>query len=182
MRYGTVATALLMTLLACAPAAVAPPDVSVTTSPRSDAGVGATPSGGAAAVVPAANWPNPDPNPPAISCAYRYPDDLQDRANAFDATVVDVDLGKYSEDAGARPATLTVSLNEVFKGPQKSSVVMKTWDFSLPPRPERVVGVRILAAAGEALDLMSCGFTRPYSQSDADRWRELFARAANARG
>ncbi len=67
---------------------------------------------------------------------------------------------------------LELRVNQRFKGAVGATVVLKTWDFMLPQ--EDVTGVRVLAAAGESLDLMGCGFTRPYSPEDAAVWAEAF--------
>jgi hypothetical protein len=117
------------------------------------------------------DWPATKPGP-AVSCVYDYPADLPDREIAFDGTITRVRMGTYDEDAGATPARLELEVNEVFTGTLAEVVTMRTWDFMLPD--EDVTDVRILAAAGPTLDLMGCGFSRPYSVGEAREWREAF--------
>lgn len=120
-------------------------------------------------------WPDLRP-PTAASCVSQYPDELPARANAFDATVAKVTVGDFDENAGMRPATVDLAIHEVFAGPERQSVQLHTWDGFLPQgNPQEPVGLRVLASAGDTLDLMACGFTRPYSQTDADAWRRIFA-------
>lgn len=121
-----------------------------------------------------ANWPDVDSGGEA--CVVRYPHDLGKLENAFDGTIEAVEFGNYNEDAGATPVRLEFRVNEVFRGQHIDNfVVMNTWDFMLPN--EDVTGTRLLAAAGPSLDLMGCGFTRPYSEDDASRWRKTFSLA-----
>ena len=109
----------------------------------------------------------------AERCAYEYPDDLADRAIAFDGTIVGITRGQYDDDAGAVPIDLEVRVNQPFRGDLSGVVTMHTWDFMLPGRD--VTGVRVLAAAGPTMDLMGCGFTRPYSEAEAGHWRDVFS-------
>jgi len=119
-----------------------------------------------------AGWPSVDTA--AVTCVVTYPDDLTESSVAFDGTVVGVQAGEPQPDAGGdRPVRLELRVNQRFKGAVGAAVVMKTWDFMLPG--EDVTGVRVLAAAGESLDLMGCGFTRPYSPEEAAVWAEAFA-------
>ena len=111
----------------------------------------------------------------AIECVYDYPEDLVERPIAFDGTVETVLFGAEDEDAGARPARVEMRVNEVFRGDIDGFIVMNSWDFMVPG--EEIVGTRVLAAAGHTLDLMACGFTRPYTTEDADMWRSTFAGA-----
>ena len=64
------------------------------------------------------------------------------------------------------------------KGDVDEIVTMHTWDFSAPESsdPWDPTGIRILAAASETLDVMSCGFTRLYTPEDAESWDTLFSR------
>lgn len=122
-------------------------------------------------------WPNhamSSADVRAIECVSVYPEELGQRANAFDATITSVDLLAYKPDAGARPARVTMSVHEVLAGPERTTVTMRTWDFMLPARPREAVGVRVLAAAGPTLDLMACGYTRVFSQEDAEVWDAAF--------
>lgn len=121
-----------------------------------------------------AAWPETDVDS-ASSCIVEYPEDLPDRPIAFDGTITDVATGARDEDAGATPVRLDVQINEVFSGDVQDSVVMRTWDFMLQDRD--VQGARILAAAERSLDLMGCGFTRPYSETEAAEWRAAFSSA-----
>lgn len=127
----------------------------------------------------ASEWPEvwTEKSGAAIECVYAYPDGLAEQPNAFDATVTGVRVGadEGETEASPTPATLELTVNEVFAGPERSTITMHTWTFMLPADPEAAVGARILAAAGETLDLMSCGFTRQYSAADAADWRETFA-------
>lgn len=159
------------------PAGGVPPAASI-----SEGGAAAAPASEDRDAAAAVQWPQPDTNADAARCAYQYPDELADRANAFDATVTGVDVGEYSPDHAARPATVTVSVNEVFNGRQEGTAVLKTWDFSLPENPEHIVGARILASAGPTMDLMGCGFTQPYSKKTADMWRDVFTSSAQDDG
>jgi hypothetical protein len=119
-------------------------------------------------------WPDPRP-PAAASCVSLYPDRLTRHPNAFDATVTAVRVGAYVHDAGASPATVELTVHETFTGPERSAVTMKTWDFMLPRKPQSAVGLRVLLAAGETLDVKGCGYSRPYDAGDAAEWRAAFA-------
>ena len=121
-------------------------------------------------------WPDPRP-PAAASCVSLYPDRLTSHPNAFDATVTAVRLGPYAHDAGGAPATVDLTMHETFTGPTLSKVTMKTWDFMLPTEPQSAVGLRVLLAAGETLDVKACGHSRPYDADDAAEWRPAFAGA-----
>ena len=116
-------------------------------------------------------WPATDATT-AGSCVVSYPDDLEDRAVAFDGTIMDTVRGDPNEDAGATPVDVRVRVHEAFRGNVGDAVTMHTWDFMLPE--EDVKGVRILAAADAAMDLMGCGFTRPYSAEEAGVWKDAF--------
>lgn len=118
-----------------------------------------------------ATWPDTDVGGTS-SCVIEYPEDLAERPVAFDGTITAVTTGAHDEDAGATPVRLEVQINEVFAGDVRDSVVMHTWDFMLQDRD--VEGARVLAAAEPSLDLMGCGFTRPYSSAEAAEWRATF--------
>ncbi len=121
-------------------------------------------------------WPETSEDTSAGSCVYKYPEDLEERPYAFDGTVVSVSRGEYVEDAGSTPLELRVQINEAFNGDLSDTVTVHTWDFSSPESGDTVdlVGARILAATGDTMDLMGCGFTRPYSVEDAELWRTTF--------
>jgi hypothetical protein len=123
------------------------------------------------AVGDLADWP--DVTTEDMDCVVSYPEDLDDRPFAFDGTIEAVHLTAYDEDAGARPARLEIRIHEVFRGDLDEFVVLQSWDFMLPQ--EDLAGTRVLAATGHSLDLMGCGFTRPYSKRDATFWRQTFA-------
>ncbi|HWC32060.1 MAG TPA: hypothetical protein VG709_02930 [Actinomycetota bacterium] len=117
-------------------------------------------------------WPSTEIGP-AVSCVSEYPHRLDDRAYAFDGTIQEVTRGEYDQDAGATPVDLRLRVNEVFQGDLGDVVTMHTWNFMLPEHDVR--GTRILASAGPTLDLMGCGYTRPYSEEDAQYWRDVFS-------
>ncbi|HEY7875994.1 MAG TPA: hypothetical protein VIG64_12825 [Actinomycetota bacterium] len=119
-----------------------------------------------------ADWP--DVRTRNSDCVVDYPKDLAERALAFDGTIESIDVGEHDDDAGATPVRLGVRLHEVFRGDLDEFVVIRTWDFMLSQHD--VTGVRILAAVDLTLDLMGCGFTRPYSVKDAARWRAIYAK------
>jgi hypothetical protein len=119
------------------------------------------------------SWPDARP-PAAASCISVYPDELSTNANAFDGTVTGVHVGELDKDAAAAPATVEVVVHETFAGHRRGTVTMKTWDFMLPEDPTSVVGLRVLLAAGDTLDLKGCGYSRPYNASEAKTWREAF--------
>jgi hypothetical protein len=121
-------------------------------------------------VARSTDWPPSDPGP-AISCVYDYPEDLPDRAKAVAGTVTEVSLGEYDADAGATRATVTIAVDEWFRGGSGPTVVLNTFDFMLPDAPQDAVGTRILAAFGPTRDLMACGFTRPWDEKTARAWR-----------
>ena len=125
------------------------------------------------------DWPSTEIGA-AASCVYDYPRDLGGREIAFDGTITATVVGEYDENAGAKPVTLYLYVNEVFKGdlPEHDEITMSTWDFMLPD--DDVSNVRILAAAGPTLDLMGCGFSRPYSEAEAAEWRTVFADETDA--
>ena len=102
-----------------------------------------------------------------------YPDRLAERAFAFDGTILEVTRGEYDRGAGAAPVELELRVNEVFRGDLGDLVTMHTWNFMLPEHDVR--GARILASAGPTLDVMGCGYTRPYSEEDAQYWRSVFS-------
>ncbi|MCD4526233.1 PASTA domain-containing protein [Nocardioides sp. cx-173] len=142
--------------------------------------LGTQPGGGS--VVPAGStvrvrvarntaWPPGEPGP-AISCVYTYPEDLPERAQAVAGTVTEVRLGRYDGDAGATAATVTLAVDEWFRGGSGPTVVLHTVDLMLPDRPQDAVGVRILAAFGPTRDMMACGFTRSWDEKTARAWRD----------
>lgn len=161
-RIGALLGSIAIMLLACGEVR---PDSDVTSGSAQSPG---PPSG-------LANWPDVDSE--GETCVVRYPRDLDDQEKAFDGTIETVEFGDYNEDAGAAPVRLEFRVNEVFRGEHIDNfVVMNTWDFMLPD--EDVTGTRLLVAAGPSLDLMGCGFTRPYSEDEASMWRKTFARVA----
>jgi hypothetical protein len=121
-------------------------------------------------------WPSTETGA-AAECVYQYPDDLADRPVAFDGTVLSISHGAYVDDAGAAPVELVLQVNEVYRGDLGRTVTMHTFDFSGPDQASEwdPTGIRILAAASESLDVMACGFTRPYSAQDAALWADAFA-------
>ncbi|MCD4534446.1 PASTA domain-containing protein [Nocardioides sp. cx-169] len=142
--------------------------------------LGTQPGGGS--VVPAGStvrvriarstaWPPGEPGP-AISCVYTYPEDLPERAQAVAGTVTEVRLGGDDSDAGATAATVTLAVDEWFRGESGPTVVLHTTDLMLPDRPQDAVGVKILAAFGPTRDMMACGFTRSWDEKTARAWRD----------
>lgn len=142
--------------------------------------LGTTPGGGSVVplgstvrvrVAQSTDWPS-FMTGPAISCVYRYPEDLPDRAEAVSGTVTEVQLGDIvTADPGTTRATVTVTVDEWFLGGPGRTVRLNTFDFMLPEDPQDAVGVRILAAFGPTHDLMACGFTRPWDEKTARDWR-----------
>lgn len=124
----------------------------------------------------AVRWPEPQEDPPAAMCVHSYPEDLDERPYAFDGTVVSVSRGEHVEEAAGTPLELKVEINEAFNGDLASTVTLHTWDFA--PESEATfdpTGARILVATGDTMDVMACGFTRPYSVDDAELWRTTFS-------
>lgn len=153
------------------PTDTAPTDAAPTTLVTTPSGK-AAPSGSG----PALTWLYDDDDGAAIDCVYRYPEDLAARPIAFDGTVLGIQRFPYSENAGAAPVDLLVQVNRVFRGDLGDTVTMHSWDFTGPGgEPWDPTGVRILAAAGNTLDVMACGFTRSYSDEDAALWADIFA-------
>lgn len=121
-------------------------------------------------------WPPTDPGE-AATCLRQYPEDLSTMPLAFDGTIVGVRRGTYDKEAGGTPVDLELVVNQVFRGDLGAKVTMHTLDFSGPgsDEPWDPTGIRILAAAGEKLDVMYCGFTRPFSSSEAAEWSAAFS-------
>lgn len=171
MRLVQTCTALALVATACGGqgSTEAAPALKVTTASPPSASLTASVTPGVAG-----SWPDLRPAS-AASCYVQYPDDLSSREIAFDGTVTAVTVGPYDNNAGMRPATVDLAVHEVFAGPQRQSAVLRSWDGFLPsPDPQEAVGLRVLAAAGKTLDLMGCGFTRPYNKPDAEAWRTAF--------
>lgn len=174
VRTALVLSALLLTA-ACGQGGTAAPAAA-------PASPGSTTPDAAAASVPAAEaapgragaWPDLRP-PTAASCVSRYPDGLRANTTAVDATVTAVTVGEFDDDAGMRPATVDLAVHEAFAGPARDTLTLRTWDGSLPGEPQAAVGLRVLASAGDTLDLQGCGYTRPYDPDEAQRWRTVFA-------
>jgi hypothetical protein len=103
-----------------------------------------------------------------------YPEGLTEHAVAFDGTVTAVHVGPYNADAAGTPATVDLAVHEAFAGPTRTVVTMRTWTFMLPEQPVSIVGLRVLLAAGPTLDLKACGYSRPYSSTEATIWRQSF--------
>jgi hypothetical protein len=117
-------------------------------------------------------WPDPDAE--ARECLVAYPKDLRQQAYAFDGTVTAVHIGEYNESDGLPPVQVEVKINELFRGVGVGDrVALRTVENKAPS--EEVVGTRILAATDYSLNLLGCGYTRPYSVSEASRWRQAFA-------
>lgn len=132
---------------------------------------------------PAPSWliAMSDPDPPAGSCVHQYPEDLRSRPVAVDATILSVTRGPYDEDARGTPVTIHLQVNRVFNGPPRDSLRISSWDFTTAAdESSDPIGVRLLAAMEPSLDLMACGFTRPYSEGDAQRWEAAFNRSPEA--
>ncbi len=68
----------------------------------------------------------------AVSCVYRYPDDLTDQPIAFDGTVLSISRGEYIDEAAAAPVDILIQVNEVFREDLDETVTMHTFDFSAP--------------------------------------------------
>lgn len=117
-------------------------------------------------------WPSTEVDRRVADCVYQYPDDLETRAIAFDGTITKVHIGHYLRGPSATPVRLRMRVNEVFRGDLSDEVTLHTWRFMLPKHD--VTGARLLAAAGRTMGLMGCGFTRPYSEADAEYWRQVF--------
>lgn len=117
-----------------------------------------------------------DADPPAASCAVHYPDELPEQPIALDGTILSVQREAYDEDAAGAPVTVELRVNEAFRGDLGETLTVRTWDFTNPgaSREPDSLGVRLLAAMTDSRDLMACGFTRPYSEQDAQAWREAF--------
>lgn len=172
MRFA--ATCAVIALLATACGQSSSTQVASGTPPATASPSAAVPALSTMKPGTAGDWPDLRPAS-AASCYVQYPDDLGDRANAFDATVTAVTIGEYDNNAGMRPATVELAVHEAFAGPERQTVVLRTWDGFLPsPDAQAAVGLRVLAAAGDTLDLMGCGFTRPYNAAEADDWRTAF--------
>lgn len=119
------------------------------------------------------SWPDPSP-PVATSCLSLYPAELASNTNAFDGTVTNVQVEESKDSSGDSPATVELDVHETFAGPERRTVTMKTWNFMLPEDPSTVVGLRVLLAAGDTLDLKECGYSRPYDGVEAEIWRQTF--------
>lgn len=122
-------------------------------------------------------WPPTEPGEAAL-CVFQYPDDLGDMPIAFDGTVVSIHRGEFVEEAAATPVDLELRVQRAFRGDLGDTVTMHTWDFSDPGTTNTwdPTGIRVLAAASDTLDVMFCGFTRPYSASDEEVWETVFSR------
>ncbi|HWC14872.1 MAG TPA: hypothetical protein VG929_09780 [Actinomycetota bacterium] len=138
--------------------------------PGSGSSAGARPGG--SQVDDAAGWPDVDAE--TKDCLIAYPEDLREQPYAFDGTIGAVRFEEYDELEDARPVRLEIKVNELFRGEDVEDFVdLRTWDFMLPE--EDVAGTRILAATSHSFDLQGCGYTRPYSETEAARWRQTFA-------
>lgn len=117
-------------------------------------------------------WPDLDAD--AEGCVIAYPKDLRQQPYAFDGTVTAVRLDEHDEMETAGPVRVEVAVNELFRGENiDDSVVLHASETALPP--EDVAGTRILATTDHSFNLAGCGYTRPYSPSEASRWRQEFA-------
>lgn len=116
----------------------------------------------------------PDPEAEAVDCLIAYPNDLRQQAYAFDGTVTDVQVAEYDEQNGLPPVRVEVTIHELFRGEGlEDRVALRTVESKVPPGD--VVGTRILAATDHSFNLLGCGYTRPYSPSEASRWQRAFA-------
>lgn len=126
----------------------------------------------------AAEWLAQHGDSSAVRCAYSYPEDLEERPYAFEATVVSVSWGEYDEDAGGTPLAFEAEVNEVFTGDFSGAVTLHTWDFTAPGYDDGVdpTGARFLVATGDEMGVdAACGFTQPYSAEEAELWRTTFS-------
>lgn len=119
--------------------------------------------------------PEAEENPPAGICARSYSlDAVADSASVIDATIGDVVIGEYQEEAGARPVTWTVHVHEWLVGSGPRTIEVASWGGENED-PGRVAGERFLLASatapGPRLDLPACGFSRPWNVADAEAWR-----------
>ncbi|MDP9441144.1 MAG: hypothetical protein M3P34_02955 [Actinomycetota bacterium] len=95
---------------------------------------------------------------------------------AFDGTVTAVRLEEEVPKAGDRRASADFDVHEVLRGNVGATQRMRTWTFFLPKDPQMIVGQRVLVSTGASTDeIESCGYSRPWSESDLVEWRRLFA-------
>lgn len=111
------------------------------------------------------------------SCVETYsPKTLANRRFAFEGTVTKIAEGAPDADAGATPVEVTYEVNDWFAGGDADTLTLRSWDFIVaggPDDPVTTVGTRLLVS-GDSDMAWGCGFTREFSESEADVWRAVF--------
>jgi hypothetical protein len=119
------------------------------------------------------------PGPALGSCVEQFSvETLASRDFAFDGTVSGVVTpGDAQAEEGAAPTMVTFQVRHWYKGGGGDSVTLKTYEqpgavTSIGGSLDLSVGTRLLAAGDDDF-LWSCGFSMPYTESNA----RLFSRA-----
>lgn len=145
---------------------------------------------GAVLTSPTAGHSPTSPTPRAIpslddpanaTCVHNYPEGLETFPNAFDGVIVDQRADESRPDwteTDMAPMVVTFEVREVFAGDLDDRIVMRTWDYYTGTENPSHVGERFLVATGHDRQVSLCGFTRPYSEQDADYWRFTFTQPA----
>lgn len=147
-------------------------------------------AGGASAGIAAMGNPAVEPtpthipaldDPPGVLCAVNYPEQLAEFPIAFAGTILSqpslsaADQAKRGDrESNAAPFDVVIRVDQAFAGDLGRTVVMHGWDFDLSTPPGDRAGQRFLIAATETMDLMRCGYTRPYNEQDAKYWEVTF--------
>ena len=131
--------------------------------------------------VPVATPPDPrrwpDDVAVTVRCAATYPDDLPRHTFAFAGTVtaVRVDERAAPDARGTdRRVELDFDVDRIYEGAPRMTATLTTWQSYLPVRRYSLVGIRVLAATGDTLELQLCGFTRRYTDAASDEWARAF--------
>ncbi|HEX8004354.1 MAG TPA: hypothetical protein VF519_16830 [Mycobacteriales bacterium] len=101
--------------------------------------------------------------PAAGTCARTYPDVIEGFDIAVDATVVGVRHGERTE--------VDLAVHHVYRGPQGGTLTLTARPGEVP---DTAVGLRGLFAVYADRALTTCGYSRPYSVSDAAAWHHVF--------
>lgn len=112
------------------------------------------------------------------NCFSEYPEELGSFPIAFAGTITKEQPGKLKEkedpEKKMKPMEFTLRVDEAYAGELGKTIVLYSYDYMASTQNPSHVGERFLVATTESQDLVMCGYTRPYSDQDAEFWRYTF--------
>lgn len=125
-------------------------------------------------------------DPAGVKCVSNYPEELEGFDIAFSGTIVQEKAGRLKEneekdkERAVKPADFVFEVDEVFLGDVDKKFTLHSYDYLASTPNQSHVGERFLVATSPTHDLVLCGYTRPYSEQDAEFWRYTFGTEATS--